>query len=612
MARFVCEDCNIEGGIFDMPKCRRNHPNSVHKIQETDSEGKHHYFKFTGKTIKFKDIDSDNLNELVVFSATIMQTSDISNYYIQKTYKCTGCHETTSMVADDYRDIFDKDIITICKHCENAPMKLDKNLCLTGNIRKVMLQETVEEGSLNPRRIEAHLTSADVFDLQAGKDYKFEAKVWTVSYGKKDNFNRFVLDVKRVRCLDESTDDMPTPNEVEMFRQTDKKLVVESLAPQLLGRSNEKMAAIISFLSGGRVDGIRGDISMLLCGDPSTGKSDILEALHNLDKKSFAISGRSSSAAGMVMGVDNLPDGTRVATYGPVVLAHNHFVTIDEGDKMNPNDMSMLHDIMELQVAHLNKVGINITMPAQTKIIMAANPKSSRYDKDATIMANIGMPNSFLARFGYVFLVLDDFTYEMESQKLDRINYIKENGMEAFIEKEGLLKNDMLVKYLNHAKSITPEFSDGSLAKLKDLYLELKFRKQEKGSIDIDTRAYYDVIRASYSFARFRFSNKVEILDVNMAWKLYNESLKSFGMNTKGEFIETQLSSRHHDDEQWISECLEECATHGIINIDSLKVKLCGKPKICTMKNVDKIINELIGEGKLLRTTANGVFKYNG
>jgi len=544
MARFICEVCKKDGDILEFGHCKRDHPEAVKKWLGDMEEGKMVYFDSKGKTEKFGTLDSQHLNQLIIFNATIMQVSDIENYYIKKTYVCTSCHESTEIVCDDFRDIITEDMIKVCKYCESAPAKLDRNQCITGNIIKVMLQETVEESGINPRRIEAHITSKDVFDLQAGKDYRFEARLWTVAYGKKDNRNRFVLDVQRIRCLDEDTDEMPTPNEIEFFRQMNKKNIVESLAPQVLGRGNEKMALLISYLSGGRVDNMRGDLSVMLCGDPSTGKSDLLSALHSLDRRSFKISGRSSSAAGMVMGVDNLPDNTRMATFGPVILAHEHFVCIDEGDKMNPNDQSMLHDVMEEEVAHLNKVGINITMPAQTKIIMAANPKKSRYDKEATIMANIGMPNSFLARFGYIFLVLDNFDSDKERRKIRRINYIKTHGLDKFIEEEGLLKKDMLIKYLNYAKSLNPVFEDNALIKLEDLYIELRYREQKKGSIDIDTRAYHDIIRAAHSFARFRFSQKVEIIDINMAWNLYNESLKSFGMNTQGEFKQAELSEK--------------------------------------------------------------------
>lgn len=612
MRKFACEECKKVDYKLMLGTCFRDHSEKVKLVIGENTDQTVDTLNITGKTTPFKTIDAKNLNSLIVFKATIMQVSDISNYYITKTFVCQGCGKSTDKACDDYRDIYDKDIIPNCESCEAAPMKIDKNQSIIGNIRKVMLQEVNEESSVNPRRMEAQLIGKDVYDLQAGKDYTFEARVWTISYGKKENYNRFVLSVTRVRCLDENTDLMPDANEIEKYRNWDRNKIIESLAPQLVYRNNIKMAAIVSYLSGGRVDGVRGDFSSLFVGDPSTGKTDVLDALHSLDKKSFKISGRSTSAAGMVMGVDNLPDGTRMATYGPVILGHEHFVCIDEMDKMNPTDRSMLHDVMESQMAHLNKVGINITMPAQTKIIGAANPKGSRYDKNATIMANVGMPNSFLARFGYIFRVLDDFTRAQEEIKIDRIDFIAEHGLDKLIVKEGFLPKEDLIKYLNYAKSLKPKFEPNALGKLKDLYLNLKFRDQESESIDIDSRSYHDIIRASYSMAKFRFSTKVEIEDVNEAWKLYLNSLESFGMKTKGEFNEVQFASKDSTMQQFIDDCIKECAMHGMINIDSFKVKLMENKKFFSKINIaEDIINDMIKTGKLLGTTNKGVYSCN-
>ena len=615
MQYYTCTECDKQGIILQLGTCRRDHPEKLMVVIGKNEDGSDMIWNGagSGQEIKFRDIDSSELNQTILFNAKVMSTSIIDSYDISKTYVCNGCGEEKTKQCDEYRDIYDKDTISECTACEEATMSLDKSKTIVGNIVKLLLQETIEETALNPRRIEAHVTSNNVFKVQAGKDYRFQAKLWSVSYGKKGNLSRYVLDVMRLKCLDEETDILPTPAELAFLQQTDQASVIESVAPQLIGRKFEKLAAIISYLSGGRVDGIRGDLSVMFVGDPSTGKSDILDYMKSLDLKSFKISGRSASAAGMVMGVDNLPDGTRMATLGPVVLAHNHTVYIDEGDKMKATDQSMLHDVMEEEVAHLNKVGIMMSVPAQTKIVMACNPKSSRYDKEATVMANIGMPDSFLARFGYIFLVLDNFDPEMERQKLRRINEIKIYGMEKFIEKNNLLNKENLMKYLNQCKKINPVFEPSALTKLEDLYIELKYRKQEKGSIAIDTRAYHDIIRASYSFARFRFSNKVEVEDVNNAWKLYSASLDSFGMSTKGEFVDTQLSMRDNTKQQWVDECLEECAMNGMININSLKVKLMEKPKLFAKINiVERTIIELEKEGKLMKTGQSGVYKYNG
>ena len=533
-------------------------------------------------------------------------------YDIKRVLTCHKCYAEKVFTSNDYRDI--NSIDSIPCSCGEGTMMIDKTQTIIGNIVKVLLQETIEEAGINPRKIEAELTSKNVYVIEAGKDFRFEADVWSVSFRKKNvNLNRIVLDVIRLRCLDEDTTVMPTDSEIQQFESMDRIKVIESLAPQVIYRTNEKTALLISMLSGGRVDNIRGDLSVFLAGDPSTGKSDMLEALHSLDKRSYLVSGRSTSAAGLVAGVDNLADGTRIASFGPVILAHEHFVCIDEGDKMKPDDRSMLHDVMESQTAHLNKVGINVTMNAQTKIIMAANPKASSYDKQGSIKANLGMPDSFLARFGYIFLCLDDFDRDMERTKIRRINEIKIKGLSSVIEKEGLLNKESLIKYMNYAKYFKPEFEPNALSKLEDLYIDLKFMEQKAGSLAIDTRSYHDIIRASYSFAKFRFSDMVEIEDVNRAWELQLSALESFGMKTKGDLQQSIFAQRDNTKDQWIHECVNACSQGKLLNLTQFKLKLQENSKM--FRNIDMVnalVSGYITTGWFMITPDRDILKITG
>lgn len=351
----------------------------------------------------------------------------------------------------------------------------------------------------------------------------------------KKNDDEFVLDVIQIRCLDQKTDVQPTALEISTYKEMEQNKIVESLSPHVIHRTDIKLASLISLLSGGRDDGNRWDMSVLFVGDPSTGKSAILDKLKQLDKRSFKISGRSTSSAGMVMGVDNLSDGTRMAKFGPVILANGSYVCIDELDKMRPEDQSSLHDVMESQVAHLNKVGINLTMPARTKIIGAANPLKSNWEKEKTVMQNINMPASFIARFGYVFLLLNDFTDEMEDEKFEAMGFINDNGLDAFIEKENLLTEDELIKFINYANTLNPVFEQGVFKFIHSCFKQIRNTSRNHGKMNIDTRAFEDIKRGSYAFAKLGLSEKVTQGHAQQALELYQKSLDSFGMDSKEE-----------------------------------------------------------------------------
>ena len=613
MARqFHCKTCNKNGERLDFGTCLRDHPQDVKLVLPSDPEYEDKEEQYLNdevlaSKIKFNDIDSEYTNRRIVFDAKIIATSDVMTYDIQRVFKCHKCGEAKTVQCNDFRDIPDR---MACPEC-GVSMVSDKDETITGNIRKMLLQDTIQEGSAELRKVDAIVLSKHVFNVLPGLDYKFMGKLRSVSLQKKgQNISRLVVDVAHLKCLDNDTDLKPTQLEIESFIQKDRHKIIDSLAPQIKFRRMEKMAGLLSIISGDRIDGMRGDMNVLYVGDPSTGKSEILSALHGLDRRSYKISGRSSSAAGMVAGVDNLADGTRIGSLGPVPLAHKHFVCIDEMDKMNPQDRSMLHDVMEDQVARLTKIGINLSVPAETKIIGAANPKASRYDKDATIRANIGMPDSLLARFGYIILCLDDFSKEMELKKIQYINRIKEIGLDKVIDEDGLLSKESLIKYVNHAKSFHPKFDGKALKKLEGLYIELKFREQEKDSITIDTRAYHDIIRSAYAFARFRFSKSVQPIDVENAWKLYLESLESFGMATTGEMRQSILANRDSTKQQWIAECLEVIRHDRLINLHEFAVELLKRKKLVKdLKYAEAIIDDLQLEGKLLNTGDKFVMK---
>ena len=603
MKQFYCRKCEKNGNKLMFGLCIRDHPEDVkhvlpHDPDYDDGESKYLNDEVTSKTVEFAKIDSEYTNNLITFKAKIIAVSDIMTYDIVRNFECPECGNHSQTICDDFRDIKSK---TMCDECHIAMIN-KKEQTITGNIRKMLLQDVIQGSEL--RKIDAVVLAQRVFNVRAGLDYKFMGKLRSISMQKHgQNISRMVIDIVHLKCLDNTNELKPTQLEIEMFISKDVKKIINSLAPQIMYREREKMAGLLSIISGDRIDNMRGDMNVLYVGDPSTGKSEILSALHGLDVRSYKISGRSASAAGMVAGVDNLSDGTRIAVLGPVPLAHKHFVCIDEMDKMNPNDRSMLHDVMEDQVARLTKIGINLSVPAETKIIGAANPKASHYDKDATIKANIGMPDSLLARFGYIFLCLDDFDNERERKKIQHINRIKEIGLQKVIDEDGLLSREMLTKYINHAKSFHPKFDVKGLKTLEDMYIKLRFREQSTDSLPIDTRAYHDIIRSAYAFARFRFSKLVQEMDVKNAWKLYLESLESFGMTTTGEMRQAILSNRDATRQQWITECLEKVRKGKLVNLHEFIVELMKRPKLCKdIVHGESIIDALQTEGRLLNT----------
>ena len=191
------------------------------------------------------------------------------------------------------------------------------------------------------------------------------------------------------------------------------ELLCASVAPAIYGHADVKRALLCQ-LFGGSVkflpDGVklRGDINVLLLGDPGTAKSQLLKFVEKVAPIGVYTSGKGSSAAGLTASV--IRDGQTKEFYlegGAMVLADGGVVCIDEFDKMNPNDRVAIHEAMEQQTISIAKAGITTILNSRTAVLAAANPVFGRYDEGRDAADNIDFQTTILSRFDMIFLIRD-------------------------------------------------------------------------------------------------------------------------------------------------------------------------------------------------------------
>lgn len=192
-----------------------------------------------------------------------------------------------------------------------------------------------------------------------------------------------------------------------------RKRIIKSIAPSIYGHEDIKTALALSLFSGvskdiNRKHRIRGDINVLLLGDPGTAKSQFLKYVEKTAHRSVFATGQGASAVGLTASVRKDPI-TREWTLegGALVLADKGTCLIDEFDKMNDSDRTSIHEAMEQQSISISKAGIVTTLQARCAIIAAANPIRGRYNPTIPFQQNVELTEPILSRFDVLCVVKD-------------------------------------------------------------------------------------------------------------------------------------------------------------------------------------------------------------
>ena len=302
---------------------------------------------------------------------------------------------------------------------------------------------------------------------------------------------------------------------------------------QLFGATNKTF-------KGASANKVRGDINILLVGDPGVAKSQLLTYVHRVAPRGMYTSGSGSSAVGLTAYVSRDPETKdMVLESGALVLSDRGVCCIDEFDKMGDGARSMLHEVMEQQTVSIAKAGIIAVLNARTSVLASANPVGSRYNPNMSIVDNLHLPPTLLSRFDLLYLVLDQPNPETDrrlARHLVSLHY-KDPPKRA----KATVSAELLTDYISYAKQTChPVLGDEAGDKLIEGYIEMRRLGLSGGRkvVTATPRQLESLIRISEALARMRLSKTVEKQDSTEALRLMRVAMQSAAIDPRTGLID--------------------------------------------------------------------------
>ncbi|CDK40312.1 DNA replication helicase protein MCM @ intein-containing [Halorubrum sp. DM2] len=534
-------------------------------------------------------VHDDHIGKLVSVQGIVRKATDVRPKVTEAAFECQRCGTMTYIPQSDggFQEPHE------CQGCERqGPFRVNFDQSEFVDSQKLRIQESPEglRGGETPQSLDVDIVDDITGEVSPG-DHVTCVGVLHIEQVEQGNEKSAIFDLYMdgvsIAIEDEEFEDMDITEAdkrdiIELSERDDiYEAMVASIAPAIYGYEEEKLAMILQLFSGVTKhlpDGsrIRGDLHMLLIGDPGTGKSQMISYIRHIAPRSVYTSGKGSSSAGLTAAAvrDDFGDGQQwTLEAGALVLADKGIAAVDELDKMRSEDRSAMHQALEQQRISVNKAGINATLKARCSLLGAANPKYGRFDQYEPIGEQIDLEPALISRFDLIFTVTDDpdpehdsrlakhiintnYAGELNTQReeLTTSEFTSEQVAEVTEEVAPEIEAELLRKYIAHAKrTCYPTMTEEAKELIEEFYVDLRSKGSgEDDPVPVTARKLEAMVRLAEASARVRLSDTVEREDADRATDIVESCLKDIGVDPEtGQFdadvVETGTSKSQRD-----------------------------------------------------------------
>ena len=572
--------------------------------------------------IAIRNIRSHHLNEMVVVEGIVRQASDVRPQVVNAKFECPSCGTIISVlqIEKKFREP------TRCSCGRRGGFKLiSKEMVDT---QRLVIEESPDSlsGGEQPKRINVFVKE-DLVEPKMEEKTTPGSRVKAIgvlkevpvplSTGGLSTRFELAIEVNNLIPLEETFEELDITEEDEkhiLELSEDPKVfdhLSRSIVPSVWGYDEIKKALVLQLFGGVKkvhADGqkSRGDIHILLIGDPGVAKSVTLNFMASISPKGRYVVGKSTSGAGLTATVvrDEYLKGWSLEA-GAMVLANKGLVCIDELEKMDPGDRSAMHEAMEQQSVTISKANVQATLRSETSVLAAANPKFGRFDPYQSIAQQIDLPPTLINRFDVIF-TLKDIPNRENDEKIAKhvLQEHKKEGEDMFIPR------DLFRKYVAYAKQrVKPKIGEDAEREIKKFYVELRNRPVSSEGvmrpIPISARQLQALIRMAEASAKLRLSEEVTAEDAKLAIELMKHYLMQVGYDYESKTFDIDkgtggIPSSQRNKILMVRDVIInlEGRLGKMIPVDEIEKELGGR---LTKDEIEEAINKLSSSGEIFK-----------
>lgn len=487
--------------------------------------------------IPLKTLLSKYIGKFVSADGIVRKTDEIRPRIETGVFECRGCMRLHEVEQRSDNRILEP---SLCSECGGRSFRLLQEDSKYIDTQTARMQEPLENlsGGTEPKQMLMVLEDDLVDKLSPGDKVRVTGTLKTFREERSGKFKNYIY-VNHIEHLEQEFEELQISEEDEekiLKLAKDPNIyekIIKSTAPSIKGYRDVKEAIALQLFGGAAKEledetRLRGDIHILIVGDPGIGKSQMLKYVSKLAPRSIYTSGKGTTGAGLTAAAVRDELGGWSLEAGALVLGDQGNVCVDELDKMRTEDRSALHEALEQQTVSIAKAGIMATLNSRCSVLAAANPKFGRFDRFKILAEQIDLPSPILSRFDLIFVVEDRPNIKNDTELAQHILKIHQ---EDTINYE--IEPDLLRKYIAYArKNVNPKLTDDANTILKEFYVSTRNSSaEEEGPVPITARQLEAIIRLAEASAKIRLKNTVDKEDAEKAVRLQLACLKEVGVD---------------------------------------------------------------------------------